>query len=416
MKPLFVFAASAGLLSAQITSLQMLHRAEVAGDLKTVESLLSAGLDANVTDHNGQTPLSVAMISGEPRLIDLLLLWHADPNAPLRGASRQSQTPLQYAVEHQNLHAARALIDAGAHLNDLGGAGRAPLHYAVMHLDMMHLLLEKGANVNIRDSEGASPLDDAVWNGNLDAAAILLAHGARLNEPDTQTGATPLNEAAFRGHTELVRYLLQLNPDVTTADKRGRTALDNAVLLKKEDTALILLEAQPATLRTLQFLDKTMQEAIGTDESRVAEALLPMGANVEAALPSGYTPLDAAAFGGATKTASVLLEHGAKPNAAGKDGTTPLEDAAAKGFDVMAAMLIDRGARVNQTNADTGTTPLYAAASSEHLSTVKLLLERGANPSACGANRKTPYQAAVENGQADIAGEIKSRGGAERCR
>jgi ankyrin repeat protein len=71
---------------------------------------------------------------------------------------------------------------------------------------------------------------------------------------------------------------------------------------------------------------------------------------------------------------------------------------------------------VNQTNANTGTTPLYAAASSEHLSTVKLLLERGANPSACGANRKTPYQAAVENGQADIAGEIKSRGGAERCR
>jgi ankyrin repeat protein len=403
MKSLLLLAASAGLLSAQITSLQMLHRAERAGDLKTDESLLSAGLSPDPTS------LEMAMTSGEPRLVDLLLAWHADPNARTNAANPHSLTPLQKAAEKGDLHVVTALVAAGARVNDTGGAGRTPIHYALPgHLDMMRLLIEKGADVNLRDSEGASPLDDAVWNGNLDAAAVLIAHGARLNEPDTQTGATPVNEAAFRGHTELIRYLLLFHPDLTTADNRGRTPLGNAIRMRKEEAALLLLEAQPAPQRTPQFLGETMQAAIGMDQAFVAEALLRQGAKVNEALPSGYIPLDAAAFAGASKAARMLLDNGADPNAAGKDGTTPLEDAATKGFDSIAAALIDHGARV-------GTTALYAAASSGHLTTAKLLLDRGANPSACGANRKTPFQIAVENDHADVAAEIRSRGGADRC-
>ena len=77
------------------------------------------------------------------------------------------------------------------------------MSFAVLfsHLDMIRFLIEKGAEVNIRDAEGVSPLDYAAWQGSLDTVAMLLAHGARLNEPATQTGATPINEAAYRGHT-----------------------------------------------------------------------------------------------------------------------------------------------------------------------------------------------------------------------
>ncbi len=411
MKSLWWLVASAGLLSAQVSSLQMLHRAERVGDLKTVESLLSAGLSPDPAG------LEIAITNGFPGVVDLLLAWHADPNGPMTAANPRSMTPLQKAAEKGDLQVARALVAAGARVNDTDGSGRTPVHYALAsHLDMVRLLIEKGADVNIRDAEGASPLDDAVWNGNLDAAAVLIAHGARLNEPDTQTGATPVNEAAFRGRTELIRYLLLFHPDLSAADNRGRTPLENAIRMGKEDSALLLLEAQPGAQRTPQFLGKTMQAAIGMDQALVAEELLRQGAKVNEALPSGYIPLDAAAFAGASRAARMLLDHGADPNAAGKEGTTPLEDAAAKGFDSIAAVLIDHGARVNQSNAVTGTTALYGAASAGHLTTAKLLLERGANPSACGANRKTPYQIAVENEHADVAAEIRSRGGVDRCR
>ncbi|HEY3823034.1 MAG TPA: ankyrin repeat domain-containing protein, partial [Bryobacteraceae bacterium] len=268
MKPALLLVAAVGLLGAQIatpqtasrqiTSIEMLRRAEMAGDIKTVESLLSSGLSANVTDRLGQTPLLLAMTGGWPGVVDLLLAWHADPNAPMTGANPRSQTPLQYAAEKGDMRTARSLIAAGAHVNDRGGAGRSPLQFALLgHLDMVRFLIEKGADVNLRDSEGAGPLDDAAWSGNLDAAAILIARGARLNEPDTQTGATPVNEAAFRGHTELVRYLLRFDPDVTIADKHGHTPLDNAIRLDREDSALLLLEAQPAAQRTPGFVGYT---------------------------------------------------------------------------------------------------------------------------------------------------------------
>ena len=403
MKPLLFLAVSAAWLSAQTTSLQMFHNAERAGDLKTVESLLSAGL---TPDPAG---LEIAMTSGFPGVVDLLLAWHADPNTPANTSNPRALTPLQYAVKKGDLRVTRALVAAGARVNDAGGSGQTPLHYTLRNLEMMRLLIEKGADVNTRDAEGASPLDDAVWDGNLDAAALLIAHGARLDEPDTQTGATPINEAAFRGHTELVRYLLLFHPDVTAADHRGRTPLENAIRMGKEECALLLLDAQPAAQRTSQFLGTMMQAAIGVDQALLTEALLRQGAKVNEALPSGYIPLDAAAFAGASKVARMLLDNGADPNAVGKDGTTPLEDAAAKGYDSIAAALIDQGARV-------GSAALYAAAAAGHLTTAKLLLERGANPSACGGNRKTPYQIAVENDHADVAAELRSRGGADRCR
>jgi ankyrin repeat protein len=103
--------------------------------------------------------------------------------------------------------------------------GRTALHFAVVgdHLDVIRFLIEKGAEVNARDAEGTSPLDDAVWRGYLDVTAILLAHGARLNEAETKTGATPINEAAYLGKTPLVQYLLQFNPDLGIHDKGGHT-------------------------------------------------------------------------------------------------------------------------------------------------------------------------------------------------
>jgi ankyrin repeat protein len=302
-------------------------------------------------------------------------------------------------------------------VNELGKAGQTPLHFALLgpHLDMLSLLIEKGADVNAHDSQGASPLDDAVWRGQLDAVAMLLAHGARLNDPHTQTGATPVNEAAFRGNTQVIRYLLGFHPDLSIPDQRGYTPLDNAIRMRKEDAALVLLEAEPQERQTPEFFAKAMAAVIGSDQVLLARALISHGVEVNTALPSGYTPLDIAAFDGAVKVTRFLLESGADPNLEGKDGTTPLEDASAKGFDVLAGMLLDHGALVNHPNTGSGSTPLYSAALFGNVSLVKLLLARGANPLICGTNRKSPYQAALENGQGEVAAEIRDHGGASRC-
>jgi ankyrin repeat protein len=176
-----------------------------------------------------------------------------------------------------------------------------------------------------------------------------------------------------------------------------------------------LLEAEPKEQQTPQFFAKTMEAAIRKGKPALTEALLRHGARPNDPLPSGLTPLDVAASAGAGKIVRVLLDATADPNLSGPNGTSPLEDASLKGFDSIAAMLLDHGALVNRLNSGSGTTALYAAASFGKGAVVKLLLDRGANPNLCGNNRKTPYQAALDNGYGEVATEIQNHGGTKSC-
>jgi len=407
------------LLSAQTLhadSLDMLRRAIGTGDLTVMENLLASGLNPNQQDRQGQTPLAFALWIGRVPAVELLLTWHADPNAPMNSGNPSSETPLQYAIQNRNLRMASVLIAGGARIDTPAQGGRTPLHTAVAAggLDMIQLLIYKGADPNARDAEGASPLDDAAWNGSLDVVALLLAHGAHLNDFDTKTGATPINEAAYRGHTPMIQYLLQFHPDLGIADKKGHGPLLNAILMGKEEAALLLLAAEP---KPAPFFETAMEAALTKDYSSVVAALLQRGMNVNGVvLSSGATPLAAAAASGATSVVRLLLDNNADPNeASGHGTTTPLEEAGLRGFDSIAGLLIDHGAAINHVNTGSGITALYAAASFGKSTAVKLLLDRGANPNLCGEKRKTPYQVALENGYKEVAAQIENHGGAKNC-
>jgi ankyrin repeat protein len=416
---LLILALSAKMLlaAADAAAAEMLTKAIRLGDMKTAESLLSSGVDPNAPDKYGQTPLTYAVSFNQTQLVELLLAYHADPNLQLdgRGERESSNAPLQYAAESGNVRIASILIAAGAQVNAQGPTGRTPLHFANGKLAVIQLLLAKGADPNARDAQGTSPLDEAVWYGFLDETAILLAHGARLNEIEPKTGATPINEAAYKGHTRLVEYLLRFHPDLGIPDKNGYRPLDNAIRTGKEDSAVLLLDAEPKEQETPLFFDKTMEAAVRKDESLLLEALLRRGASANAILPAGSTALDTAAFTGAEKVVGVLLNNHADPNLTGPSGTYPLEDASLQGFDTLVEMLLNHGALVNRLSGSSGTTALYSAASFGKGKTAKLLLQHRANPNLCGSNRKTPYQAALANGFSEVADEIKRAGGTNVC-
>ena len=416
---LLLFAA---VLQAQRNpATELLAKASRLGDLESAETLVSAGVDPNLPNQYGRTPLYYAALFNRNDVVALLLAHAADPNTRAGGGAPGSefpQTPLQIAAAMGNLHMASMLTAAGARVDSKEETGRTALHFAALgsHLDIIRFLLEKGADVNARDADGTSPLDEAVWRGHLEAAAILLAKGARLNEAETKTGATPINEAAYRGQTQLVRYLLQFSPNLAIPDKRGYTALENAIRMGHGDPALLLLEAATQEQKTPEFLNKTLSAAVKKDESVVVQGLLQDGARVNDTLASGATPLDAAASEGAVKVVRVLLNAGADPNRIGRDGTSSLEDACLKGFYSIAEMLLDNGALVNQINGGSGRTALYAAASFGKSDIVNLLLKRGADPNICGKDQGSPYKTALENGYSDIATQLQRHGGSNGCK
>jgi len=100
-----------------------------------------------------------------------------------------------------------------------------------------------------------------------------------------------------------------------------------------------------------------------------------------------------------------LVAGGAPVDTADRRGYTPLMWAAAAGSVELTTYLIERGARVDSRAGD-GATALYLAAANGATEVVKLLLARGADPSAA-RNGRTPRQAALARGQADLAGLLQ---------
>lgn len=91
-----------------------------------------------------------------------------------------------------------------------------------------------------------TPLHLASYNGMLGATNLLLDNGADAASRKHPLRITPLQLASMRGHEAVVCALLRAGASVTTADSRGRTALDWA---KKRGHASIveMLQTQRST-------------------------------------------------------------------------------------------------------------------------------------------------------------------------
>jgi ankyrin repeat protein len=116
------------------------------------------------------------------------------------------------------------------------------------------------------------------------------------------------------------------------------------------------------------------------DHNRVMTVLLREGANVDAMVKDGLTPLIYAAGNGRDAMVYILLETGADVNKAADDWCTALHGAAFSGSETELAALLRAGASVNPRVLDNGWSPLFFAVQKDHDAVVLVLLGAGANP------------------------------------
>jgi uncharacterized protein len=174
------------------------------GDVASVRSLLSAGLDVNSRDAGGWTPLMHASFRGQRAIVKLLLSKGAKVNlADSSGYTALTCTILRTREE------------------------------GVFHGDLISLLLNHGANVNVRDKDGNTPL--------LLMLDVDICFGCL---PEVPKPKTTLAEA--------VQMLIRKGADVTVRNKRGRSALQLATTQHKVYAMPSRSEEQVAELsRTL---------------------------------------------------------------------------------------------------------------------------------------------------------------------
>jgi len=154
--------------------------------------------------------------------------------APLAAQTYSDGYKFLQAVEKQDITKVNELLaEPGTTVinsRDLS-SGRSALHITVARRDKTWLsfLLGKGANPNIADIHRVTPLMLASQNGFVDGIELLIARGARVDEP-TETGETPLILAVHRHDTAMIRVLLAAGADPERTDNSGRSAREYAQL------------------------------------------------------------------------------------------------------------------------------------------------------------------------------------------
>ena len=222
-----------------------------------VQLLLDLGLDPDVRDDWGWTPLHVAI---NPETAKALI----DGGANIHAKAKDGNEAIHSLIGENMLDSVKYLLSLGVDVDALGKNNITPLHQAVIfnHVDGAKMLLENGANIEGADNKGKTCLHFArseamvkflIKNGavvnslatdkttplhyasNKEIAMLLIHSEANLNVQDAD-GSTPLHWAAS-SRPDVAKELITAGSNLNIKDSSGLTPLDNA---NDESRALLL--------------------------------------------------------------------------------------------------------------------------------------------------------------------------------
>lgn len=318
------------------------------------------------------------------------------------------RTALHFAARLGYESTTSMLLDFGADIEAKTISGRSPLGFAVTHGQdtVARLLIRRGAKVNIGDGQFANMLEAACnVKGSIGLVADLVGYGASING-HVEATSTALQEAAYLGNEEVVRYLISKGADVNAKGKKYGSTLHAAV--QGPDSQLgritrLLLDKKANVNSQGGEFGNPLQAAAqrpGRDNTHIMMMLLNEGADINAQGGMFCTALQAACTTSKVDSVKLLLAMGADVHIQGGKFGTALQAASRHNTDVV-PLLLSHGADVNVEGGYYGSA-LQCAAASHDVDIVKMLLEHGARVDIRGGFHGSALQAAAWGGDKEI--------------
>lgn len=267
-----------------------IHEAASSGDIEEVQDLLEEGVNPDLKDDEGRTPVMLA------------------------------------AKNNSNIRILEILIDAGADLEARDEAGQAIIHYGAINpeTDIIEFLIDNDVNLEAKDINAADALIYAVAENpnpevidillnldvdyNLNIALLgaaeyhedtvrfekLIDHGADVNKVFSPNLITITHVAVSQDNPEFLKLLIEEGADLSVKNRRKETLLMHASKNSNNPEVLEILKEHGAELDARDAYDKTalIHAAESSDNPEIVNTLLDFGVNPDIKDNDGMRALD----------------------------------------------------------------------------------------------------------------------------
>lgn len=224
---------------------------------KIFKLLLDAGIENNIKNDNGDTPIDILSNQRVNPILLSILKGEYDFNNPNCTTNLTSTMSLYSAILSNNYDVIKAHLEMGTDINEISEENNnsyalSPLGVAchILDLESVELLLKKGANPNLKNNNGETALANWFkWNGSTyfstekaredtvnKMMSLLLEYGLNINDAiDNESNNLLIKASEYLSissisngksiPSEVIKFLLKNKVNINLTNIEGQTAL-----------------------------------------------------------------------------------------------------------------------------------------------------------------------------------------------
>lgn len=361
---------------------------------------LTEHANLNHINRNGLTALHIACQRQLSKLVRALLERKASPN--IQSGIGEMKAALHYAVESKNQEIIEIFVDAknktesnaeeiDFNLKTVDGDSPLSLALTAEAKELVPILIRGGADVNVRNGQDLTLLHQAILKEDAETSVFLLNQGADMNAL-TGDQESPLQLAIHCRLPKVVDALCSLGVSFSAPNSKGDPPLWTALESEQDEIAAVLVRHGVDTDCWSAGPEGCLQTLLhrAIDENRESAAIFLIRSRCDLDSPrqpgpngeggdeakDKASPLHLCCQWGLTRVLQALIDHGANVNTIDCNNKTPLHVAIENQHEEIISILLCHPSIDLKIRDKSANTPFATALTIRNHKAAQAILER----------------------------------------